>query len=263
MYKHMKFWNKIGKQDSISEALCLSLPKHAVISVTGAGGKTSLIFSWAGELAAAGKKVVVTTTTHMLHPGSAGDFYTGRAVIYHSDYKAGPAALAEDFAEIDALLRSDKILMLASKDPANERKVVSPPEEIFDYALSSADVVLIEADGSRSMPLKLPKSHEPVVPEYSYATVCVAGLSSLGRRIEDVLYGSEDMPEIDRIASVEVDEAFIAALLSSPSGGAKGAAGEFRVYLNQADTPELQEKAAHISELLSLQNIQCAWGTLK
>ncbi len=263
MHKHMKIWNKSGKQDSISEALCLSLPKHAVISVTGAGGKTSLIFSWAGELAAAGKKVVIMTTTHMLHPEFAGDIYAGKAVIYYPDYKADTDALSEDFAETDALLSENKILMLASNDPANERKVVSPPEEIFDYVLSAADVVFIEADGSRSMPLKLPKSHEPVVPEYSHATICVAGLSSLGRRIEDVLYGSEDMPEIDRIASVEVDEAFIAALLSSPSGGAKGAAGEFRVYLNQADTPELQEKAAHISELLSLQNIQCAWGTLK
>lgn len=259
----MKIWNIYGKQDIISEALCLSLPEHAVISVTGAGGKTSLIFSWAGEIAAAGKKVVIMTTTHMLHPESAGDIYTGRAVIYHSDYKAGPAALAEYFAEIDALLRSDKILMLASKDPANERKVISPPKEIFDYALSAADVVLIEADGSRGMPLKVPKSHEPVVPEYSHATVCVAGLSSLGKRARDVLYGPEDMPESGRLASVEVDEAFIAALMSSPSGGAKDAAGEFRVYLNQADTPELQEKAAHISELLSLQNIQCAWGTLK
>ena len=113
------------------------------------------------------------------------------------------------------------------------------------------------------MPLKLPKEHEPVVPENSHATVCVAGLSALGRRTDDVLYGSECMPEFDKIASLTVDEAFIAALMSSPSGGLKGASGEFRVYLNQADTPVLQEKAAHISELLSLHNIQCVWGTFR
>ena len=60
----MKLWNYRGEQKSITEALQIKLPEHAVISVTGAGGKTSLIFAWARELAADGKNVVITTTTH-------------------------------------------------------------------------------------------------------------------------------------------------------------------------------------------------------
>ena len=51
----MKLWNFRGEQKSITDALQLEIPEHAVISVTGAGGKTSLIFAWARELAAAGK----------------------------------------------------------------------------------------------------------------------------------------------------------------------------------------------------------------
>ena len=65
----MELWNFRGKQESITDALQLSLPEHAVISVVGAGGKTSLIFAWARELAAAGKSVIITTTTHMYRPG--------------------------------------------------------------------------------------------------------------------------------------------------------------------------------------------------
>ena len=60
----------------------MDLPNHAVISVVGAGGKTSLIFALADELANSGKKIVVTTTTHMLHPEFAGDSYKGKALIF-------------------------------------------------------------------------------------------------------------------------------------------------------------------------------------
>ena len=259
----MKIWNSDGQQNSISDALGIILPEHAVISIVGAGGKTSLMFAWARELADSGKKVVVTTTTHMLHPKFAGDIYEGSAVIYYPKYAADSQTLSEDFAQIDELLSKDKILMLTTTDPANERKVTAAPDEIFDYACNAADVVLIEADGSRSMPVKMPKSHEPVVPSNTDVTVCVAGLSSLGRPIKDVLYGADQMLAIDMLGPHPADEAFITATLAHPSGGSKGAVGEFRVYLNQADTTELQEKAVQISELLNRQNILCAWGTLK
>ena len=43
----MELSNFKGKQNTITEALQLGIPEHAVISLTGAGGKTSLIFGWA------------------------------------------------------------------------------------------------------------------------------------------------------------------------------------------------------------------------
>ena len=64
----MELSNFKGKQNTITEALQLGIPEHAVISLTGAGGKTSLIFGWAKELASEGRKVAITTTTHMLSP---------------------------------------------------------------------------------------------------------------------------------------------------------------------------------------------------
>ena len=59
-----------------------------------------------------------------------------------------------------------------------------------------------------------------------------------------------------------VDEALIAAIVSSPDGGLKDTYGDYRVFLNQADTKELQEKATHIQALLAVRGIQSAWGTL-
>lgn len=44
---------------------------------------------------------------------------------------------------------------------------------LFDY-------ILIEADGARRHPLKAHRPFEPVIPEQSVLTVCLAGLSGLG-----------------------------------------------------------------------------------
>ncbi|MCA1795623.1 MAG: hypothetical protein LC660_17455, partial [Desulfobacteraceae bacterium] len=46
----------------------LDLPETGVISLIGAGGKTSLMFCLARELARSGRKVLSTTTTNVLFP---------------------------------------------------------------------------------------------------------------------------------------------------------------------------------------------------
>ena len=47
-------------------------PEKPVISLVGAGGKTTCAYLLAEELAGEGKKVLVTTTTHMEHPNFLG-----------------------------------------------------------------------------------------------------------------------------------------------------------------------------------------------
>ena len=51
-------------------ALKLDMEVHRLVALTGAGGKTSTLYALARAGVDAGKKVVVTTTTHILpHPG--------------------------------------------------------------------------------------------------------------------------------------------------------------------------------------------------
>ncbi|MBR2674718.1 MAG: putative selenium-dependent hydroxylase accessory protein YqeC [Mogibacterium sp.] len=260
----MKLWNYKGQQNTISEALQLTLPlrsgRATVISFVGAGGKTSLIFAWARELASAGKKIIITTTTHMLHPDYSEGAYSGSAIIYPADYAADEARFAEEYAEIDRLLGEEGILMLTSEDASNCRKVVSAPEHIFDYACKVSDIVLIEADGSRRMPLKLPREHEPQVPNCTDVSICVAGMSSLGKPVSEAVYGAEMIPS--PLARDTVDKTLIAAVLSSPDAGLKGTCGDYRVFLNQADTEELQEKSEHLQKMFAVRGIQSAWGSL-
>lgn len=257
----MKLWNYKGQQNSITEALQLSVPEHAVISFVGAGGKTSLIFAWAEELVAQGKKVIVTTTTHMYHPEFAKDIYRGSSIVYYPDYAADSSDLLEDCARIDALLAKEGIVMIASEDSDKKRKVKTPPIKLLEYAYEAADVVLIEADGSGQMPLKWPKPNEPVVPECTDFSICVAGLSSIGRPLDEAIYGADYMPKA--MSRPLVDEELIAAIVSSPDGGLKSTFGDYRVFLNQADTEEIQERAEYIQRILAVRGIQSAWGHLR
>ena len=224
----MQLFNFRGKQSTITDALQLELPEHAVISVTGAGGKTSLIFAWARELAAAGKKVVITTTTHMYRPER---------------------------------LEEEGIQIVVSDDPERPDKVTAPPEDVLESLRRTADVVLIEADGSRRMPLKWPGKHEPAIPDYTDITVCVAGLSAVGKRTEDVVYRADELPEVIKRDTVDVN--LMHKILASRDGGQKGVRGEFRVFLNQVDDDIDRLAAAYrLQQILGVFGIQTAWGSL-
>lgn len=259
----MRFWNYRGEQNNITDALQLRFSGNTTVCITGSGGKTSLVFSWARELAAAGKRTAVTTTTHMSDPALIDDEgsgeYEGITVIY-----ADPGEIQPDsslLTHIDSALNSNEIVMLVSRDPDRPGKVMAPPEWAAGHLRDTADAVLIEADGSRRMPLKWPAPWEPVVPDYTDITVCVAGLSSLGKPLSDVMYRCEHLPEA--YFRDAADEQLISAVLASADGGQKGAAGEFRVFLNQADTDEARAAAARIQQRLAVCGIQSAWGQLK
>ena len=224
----MELWNFKGKQNNITEALQVRLPEHAVISIVGAGGKTSLIFAWARELAAAGKKVAITTTTHMYRPER---------------------------------MEEDGIRIVVSDDPERPDKVMAPPDDALNSLRETADVVLIEADGSRRMPLKWPAPWEPVIPDYTDFTVCVAGLSALGSKTSEVVYRADELP--DRLKREIVDMNLIHAVLSSRDGGQKGVRGEFRVFMNQVDDDTDRLAAAfRLQQIFAVLGIQSAWGSL-
>ena len=50
--------------------------------------------------------------------------------------------------------------------------------------LAEQILVLIEADGARRLPLKVPAEHEPVIPEMTTHVLSVYGLDSIGKRSE-------------------------------------------------------------------------------
>ena len=256
----MDLWNLNGKQTSITDALRVSIPERAVISVTGAGGKTSLIFAWARELAEEGKKVAITTTTHMHSPERMKqepvDLYAGITCV------EALSDSTETISAIDRALDKSGIALVFSPSEDRPGRIAAPPDPVLEHLYGTADVTLIEADGSRRMPLKWPAPWEPAVPDRTDITVCVAGLSAVGKSTAETVYRADELPA--GIARDTVDVNLIHKMLSSRDGGQKGARGEFRVFLNQVDDITDRLAAAYrLQQILSVFGIQTAWGSLQ
>lgn len=85
------------------------------------------------------------------------------------------------------------------------------------------DVILIEADGSRGMPLKAPDEHEPCIPKSSCCVIAVMGGHTLGAKVstENVHRWSQfaDITGLTPDATLQLSD--LVALVRHPQGRLK------------------------------------------
>ena len=125
-----------------------------ILAVTGGGGKTSLIFRLALEWAAQKKKVIITTTTHMAWDPKCPFVNCG------PEYTKEPDTLRK---EVEKKSATTGYVAVAAHEAGNPR--ISRPEVSLPELKSLVDILLVEADGSRGLPLKFPKAWEPAIPK--------------------------------------------------------------------------------------------------
>jgi probable selenium-dependent hydroxylase accessory protein YqeC len=144
------------------------------VSLTGAGGKTSAARLLADELAVAGGRVVVTTTTAMMLAELEA---VGTLVIDADD-----ALLS---AGLSKALQEGRVAGAARALGADGKVVGLPPDTVDRlWRDGLTDYVIVEADGSRGLPLKAFGPHEPQVPGATTTTVVVAGLDAMGAPLD-------------------------------------------------------------------------------
>ena len=139
-----------------------------IIAVVGAGGKTSLIRDLTAQYRSEGKRVLVTTTTHMF-------------IEEHT-------LCTDDAQQILSVLQETGFVMAGIP---HGPKIRSLSPETYEAVCRHADVVLVEADGSKHMPLKYPNESEPVIPENAQEILVVCGLHGLGRNAKDCCHRLE------------------------------------------------------------------------
>ena len=228
---------------SIESILPLASP--GVLSLTGGGGKTSLMFHLARLLAEAGKRVLTTTTTKIFTPTLS----QSETVLVDAD----PQAIL--LQAVPLLARTGHLTAVAARlDDADKLKGFAP-EAIGLFEDSGLfDWILVEADGSARRPLKAPAEHEPVVPANTSILIAVAGLEVLGRPLtEELVFRADLAGERMGLAEGEViTECALVRLFAHPLGLFKGAphqAARF-IFLNKADNPERCEGGERIATLL-------------
>ena len=139
-----------------------------MIAVVGSGGKTTLIKKMAAQYRSEGKNVLITTTTHMLMEEDS--------------------LLTDDADTIIRALRETGYAMAGIPDG---QKIKALSKETFDKLCAFADVILVEADGSKCLPLKYPNATEPVIPENTDEIIVVCGLNAIGQKAKDVCHRIE------------------------------------------------------------------------
>lgn len=143
------------------------------MAFVGAGGKSSAILRVARELREAGVKVLAAPTTKMLVEEAVG---VGPLVTSESGDDL-PEKIAEKLAELGAA-------SAGGVTSSGERIVGIEPSLV--PALAPKDgVTLVEADGSRRLPLKGTAEHEPALPDGVTLVVAVGGVRALGKPVDE------------------------------------------------------------------------------
>ncbi|MGM9537433.1 MAG: selenium cofactor biosynthesis protein YqeC [Candidatus Onthomonas sp.] len=210
----------------------LSLPASApfTLAAVGGGGKTSCLFALARRYRTQGRSVLLTTTTHMRQTDAA--------------------FCSSSLAPLEQRLGETGFLFTGT--PVSDGKLGPLPAEQYAALSRQAQVTLVEADGSRRLPLKMPAAWEPVLPPETGHVLVLLGLSGLGSPLRQVCHRWELAAQALECSGETLITPILAArLLELAYLRPLRAHGlPFTVLLNQADTvPE--EAALELQEALS------------
>lgn len=153
----------------------LNFNKKDTAVFTGSGGKTTMLFETARELADSGFKVLVTTTTHIYEP-EAGSVHT---VIVEKDEEKLLARIREEFSK-SRLIAAVSESFIEEETGKKKLKGISAGLAGRMGELQEFDQLLIEADGAKGKSLKGYRDDEPVIPASASKVIIVVGIDALG-----------------------------------------------------------------------------------
>ena len=186
-----------------------------LISVVGAGGKTTTVYQLANHLKE-DATVLVTTTTAMFHPHDKVDQVYYEALPNIPFNKNVITALFDDYKE-----KKDKVSGMESEQINQITR-----KGIFDYIIN-------EADGARRKPLKCYAPHEPVIPEDSNIVLVLIGADAISKELsEDIVHRIDSFTEVAKLKVGEIitSESLI-NLLTHKEGYLKGLPEKASVYV--------------------------------
>lgn len=230
----------------ICQVLNINKEKREIISIVGAGGKTTIMQAMAEEFAKEGKNVLATTSTKMF----ANQLKFCHRTFYGSipeDYRPSAGSITGLGKEISG----EKILGISLgelKDIQNRG--------IFH-------IILIEADGAKMKAMKAHGPKEPVVGDFTTITIGVIGLDSVGEPITE-----ENIHRVDIFANhfgqrigENLKEDTIAGFVLATNGLFKNSFGKKYLFLNKANTKEQIESGRKILKLLDDNGFKNAYMT--
>jgi probable selenium-dependent hydroxylase accessory protein YqeC len=219
----------------------LGIRGREVICLVGGGGKTTLMFGLAKELAAGGLCVITTTTTKILKPSPS---ETEKLILNNDE----DALLTQLLQEINNHLH---ITIARGKLQSGKLEGITRKMAIRLSEFEQVSHIIIEADGAAHHSLKAPNDTEPVVPPNTSLVIAVAGIDAFGSRLEEETVFRADIAArllqvpLGTIVSAEL----MATLITHPRGILKGIPDTARIvpFINKIDLDDGLAKARQVA----------------
>ena len=126
----------------------------------------------ATELAAGNFQVVLTSTTKF-------QVESGVDVILQD-------GTPDYLSAVDHFLGTKRMVAVASEaSPDDKARLIGVNRQTIAELRRRADVVLIEADGSRQRPLKTHRHYEPVIPPECDSVIIICGADAIGQPLDE------------------------------------------------------------------------------
>ena len=229
IYSYKK--GNIIEEKNLIRAVDIDLEKDKIITLVGAGGKTSTIFELGKEFSNLNKKTIITTTTHM---GFDKDF-----ILIEED---------RDIKRIQNILKENNLIKVGKKE--SEYKVKSLDFDILKKIIEIGDFLLIEGDGAKNLPLKAPKDNEPVIIKETNLVIGIMGFDSINKKIKDICHRPE---LVSRLLRKDLDEIIdykdLVKIAQHENGLKKDVNCKYKVIINKVDKEEDLELCKKISNL--------------
>lgn len=214
------------------------------VSIVGAGGKTTALRALAHALAP--NRVLVTTTTHIF-PIQPPDCRT----------------VLTDPMPDELLLQLALPGAVCAGRQAEGSKLCALSPDLLTQAAAAADIVLCEADGAHRLPLKLHRADEPVLAPQTDLYLIIAGLSALGKPVQDVVHRYALHPDWAANPKQLVSIPELLYCVRETAAACGWPMEKLRVLLNQADTPALSAMAEPAAQALRADGLDCRIGSLR
>ena len=232
------------------QAILPGLVNHhnRVVTLIGGGGKTSLMYLWAGCLQAAGCSAITSTTTKLSATEREGVDLICTDTLDKARLLLSPANNSKCIRTIHGGVSPDT------------GKVTGLPSEWID-ALSKEfpqTIFLVEGDGSAERSLKGHLPHEPVIPDSTTLLVPVIGLDAIGKPVSEAFVHRADV--FCRIAGAIPDQiitpAAVANVLFNHSGYLSKARRRTTIlpFLNKAETSGGWKTGCELAQKLLVAN---------
>ena len=208
--------------------------KGDVVSIVGTGGKTTLFYQLGKELKNQ-YNVLLTTSAKIMKPSDENYDY-----LY---------TCMEDYLN-DRISRKKGLTVLSKYINKENQKMFGIDDKELELIINDYDIVLLEADGSRNLPLKGWKNHEPPILSRTNKTIGIFPIDMLGEKISrDKIYGFEEFQSFLENEDV-VNNEVVGRICSHLNGIYKNSRGELYFYINRADTAAELTKAFKLAEYL-------------